>query len=137
MASGEVHDAIKAYLQSNWTTTPIRFENDPVDSLPEAFVDIEMTGTLYGQESIGASHQEDNRWDEEGVLWVHVLVKINTGGSTVRTYAKSLADLFRGLLLMNDSLEFRDAFIGRGQTGHEAGMYYRVSVYINWRRMEA
>jgi hypothetical protein len=96
-----------------------------------------MTGTFYGQESIGASRQEDNRWDEEGVLWLHTLVKINTGGSTVRAYAKQLADLFRGLRLLSDSLEFQDAFIGRGQTGHEDGMYYRVSVYINWRRMEA
>lgn len=137
MASGEVHDAIKAYLQSNWTTTDIRFENTALDPLPSEFVDIEMTGTLYGQQSIGASHQADNRWDEEGVLWIHVLVAANSGGSTVRAYAKSLADLFRGLTLMNDTLEFRDAFIGRGQPGHENGLYYRVSVYINWRRMEA
>lgn len=136
MASGAVFDAIKAYLQSNWTTTPIRFENEQFD-LVETFVDVEMTGTYYGQESFGASLQEDNRWDEEGVLWLHSLVKINTGGSAVRTQAKALADLFRGLLLINDSLEFRDAFIGRGQPGFEDGMYYRVSTYINWRRMEA
>lgn len=137
MASGAVHDAIRTYLQSNWTTTSIRFENTALDPLPESFVDVEMTGTAYGQQSIGASLQEDNRWDEEGVLLLHVLVKINTGGSTVRTYAMSLANLFRGLLLLNDSLEFRDAFIGKGQPGHEDGMYYRVSVYVNWRRMEA
>jgi hypothetical protein len=101
------------------------------------FVAVEMTGTLYGQESIGASHQADNRWDEEGVLWLHVNVPMGTGGLTARTYAKQLADLFRGLLLLNDSLEFKDAFIGRGQPGHEDGAYFRVSVFINWRRMDA
>jgi hypothetical protein len=137
MASGVVFDAIKSYLETNWATTPLRFENLPLYPLPDAFVDIEMTGTFYGQESIGASRQRDNRWDEEGVLWLHTLVQINTGGSVVRAYAKSLADLFRGTLLLNGSLEFRDAFIGRGQPGFEDGMYYRVSTYVNWRRMDA
>lgn len=143
MASGAVFDAIKTFLGTGtggsgaWTTTPIRWENEPYSPTGVAFVDVEMTGTAYGQQSIGASLQEDNRWDEEGVLWLHVLVPVNTGGSTVRTYAKTLADLFRGLTLLSDSLEFRDAFIGKGQPGHESGMYYRVSVYINWRRMEA
>jgi hypothetical protein len=136
MASGAVFDAIKSYLQSNWTTTPLRFENETYAPDGTAFVAVEMTGNFYGQESFGASTQAANRWDEEGVLWLHVLVPMNTGGSTVRTYAKSLADLFRGQRLLSDSLEFMDAFIGRGQGGHEDGAYYRVSVYINWRRID-
>jgi hypothetical protein len=77
-------------LQSNWTTTPLRFENETFNPDGTAFVAVEMTGTLYGQESIGASEQEDNRWDEEGVLWLHVMVPMGTGGLTVRTYAKQL-----------------------------------------------
>jgi hypothetical protein len=137
MASGVVYGAIKTYLQSNWTSTPLRFENETFQLTGVPFVAVEMTGTLYGQESIGANTQAQNRWDEEGVLWLHVNVLMGTGGSTPRTYAKQLADLFRGLLLVNGSLEFKDAFIGRGQPGHEDGAYYRVSVYINWRRMDA
>ena len=130
------YSAIKAYLQSNWTTTPLRFPNEPLDPLPDAFVDVEITGTLYSQMSIGASTQAGNRWDEEGILWLHALVAVNTGSETVLEYARSLANLFRGLRLINDSLEFREAFIGKGQPGHEDGNYYRVSVYINWRQME-
>lgn len=141
MASGAVFDAIRTFLDGtggngSWTTTPIRWENEPYDPTAE-FVDVEMTGTAYGQQSIGASTQAANRWDEEGVLWLHVLVPINTGGSLARTHAKALADKFRGLTLLSNSLEFRDAFIGRGQTGFEDGAFYRVSVYINWRRMDA
>ncbi len=134
MATGPVFDAVKAFLTSNWTTTYIRFENEPYD--PDGvtpFVDVEMTGTAYGQQSIGAGRQQDNRWDEEGQLWLHVLVPSNTGGSTVRTYAKQIADLFKGLTLINGNLEFRDAFIGRGQPGFENGTYYRVSVYQKYR----
>jgi hypothetical protein len=138
MASGAVFDAIKTYLNSNWTTTYVRFENEPYD--PDGttpFVDVEMTGRSYGQQSIGASLQEDNRWDEEGQLWLHVMVPAGSGGSTARTYAKQLADLFRGTRLLSDSLEFQDAFIGRGHPGFENGNYFRVSVYLNWRRIDA
>lgn len=142
MASGAVFDAIRTFLDGTggngaWVTNPIRWENESIDPLPESFTDVEMTGTAYGQQSIGAVTQAANRWDEEGVLWLHSLVKINTGGSLVRTNAKALADLFRGRTLLNGSLEFRDAFIGRGHPGFEDGMYYRVSTYINWRRMDA
>lgn len=142
MASGAVFDAIRTYLDGTggngaWTTNPIRWENEPLDPLPASFTDVEMTGTAYAQQTIGASRQKDNRWDEEGVLWLHSLVVTNTGGSLVRTNAKALADLFRGTTLLNGSLEFREAFIGRGQPGFEDGMYYRVSTYINWRRMDA
>jgi hypothetical protein len=143
MASGAVFSAIRTFLDGTggngaWQTTPVRWENEALYPLPTNFVDVEMTGTSYGQQSIGASRQHDNRWDEEGVLWIHVLVPINTGGFVARTYAKSLADLFRGLTLAtNGSLEFKDAFIGRGQPGFEDGGYYRVSVYINWRWMDA
>lgn len=137
MASGPVFDAVKAFLTTNWTTTRIRFENDPFELDNEAFVDVEMTGTAYGQQSIGAGRQQDNRWDEEGVLWLHVLVKMGDGGSTVRHYAQQLANLFKGLTLINGNLEFRDAFIGRGQPGFESGAYYRVSVYQKYRWMDA
>jgi hypothetical protein len=142
MASGAVFDAIRTFLDGtggngSWTTTPIRWENEPYEPIGVEFIDIEMTGTAYGQQSIGASTQASNRWDEEGVLWLHVMVPINTGGSLARTHAKALADRFRGLMLLSNSLEFRDAFIGRGQTGFEDGAYYRVSVYINWRRIDA
>lgn len=142
MASGAVFDAIRTFLDGTggngaWQQTPIRWENEPLDPLPDTFVDVEMTGTMYDQMSIGTSTQAANRWDEEGVLWLHVLVKINTGGSVARTYCKSLADLFRGLTLLSDSLEFKAAFIGRGQPGFEDGNYYRISTYINWRRMDA
>lgn len=136
MASGPVFDSVRSFLETNWTTTPLRFENEPFELDGTPFVDVEMTGTAYGQQSIGASRQQDNRWDEEGVLWLHVLVPINTGGSLVRTYAKQLADLFAGQTLINGGLEFRDAFIGRGQTGFEDGGYYRVSVYQKYRWMD-
>jgi hypothetical protein len=157
MASDVVYDAIKAYLVGEGSTpaafnsAPLQWENEPaIDTTdpdtrgdpdnpakPAPWVLVEMTGTLYGQQSIGANTQAANRWDEEGQLWLHVFVPTGSGGHTARHLAKTLADVFRGALLLNDNLEFMDAQIGMGEPGDEDGTWFRVSVSLNWRRMEA
>ncbi len=146
MASDIVYDATKAHLAAQWgTTTPIEWENggEPDDlpfvrpEPPAPYVMMEMTGTLYGQQSIGAGDQADNRWDEEGILWLHVMVPTGSGSSTARRYGKRLADIFRGTHLLDDSLSFGDARIGVGEAGDDDGNWYRISVDIEWRRMEA
>jgi hypothetical protein len=136
MASGPVFDAVKSYISTNWTATRVRFENEPFELDNGYFLDIEMTGSAYGQQSIGAGRQKDNRWDEEGSLWIHVMAPINSGGSQVRAYAKQAADMFKGTTLIGGGLEFLDAMIGRGQPGFEDGMYFRVTVYQKYRWMD-
>src|SRR4051812_40635933 len=137
MASNTVYDAIKTYLTGAWTTTSTQWENEPeiskVDSngVPVPWVMVEMTGTLYGQQSIGAADPVSaNRWDEEGDLWLHVFVPAGSGGRVARTYAKTLANLFRGVQLASDHLEFMDATIGMGQPGDDEGLWFRISVKI-------
>lgn len=143
MASDVVADAIEAYLSANWAATPISFENQPFsrpasdNGAAAPFIALEITGTLYAQQSIGESAQAANRWDEEGQLWLHVYVQTDTGSSIARRYAKQLADLFRGLRLVGDNLEFMDASIGMGQPGDDDGVYWSVSVEIDWRRFDA
>jgi len=152
MASDVVYTAIRQYLDGvnatppAWSVTPIQYENEkPVrtddgNNPPTAtpWLMIEMTGTLYSQESIGANTQAQNRWDEEGQLFGHVFVPSGTGGVTARQLAKQFADLFRGTRLLPDqSLEFMDASIGIGAIGEDTGNWFRISVDIRWRRMEA
>jgi hypothetical protein len=139
VASNTVYDAVQAYLLANWTTTPLAFENEQFDK-PEPtspFVAVEMTGVLYAQQSIGEANQASNRWDEEGNLWLHVFVPVDTGSSLARQYCKTLCDLFRGLQLLSGNLEFIDASIGLGEPGDENGQYYRISCNIEWRRWNA
>jgi hypothetical protein len=146
MASGTVSAAIEVYLIANWTTTPILLENKsaaedgtamPPDTAT-AFVQLSFTGQNYSQASLGASVQSANRWDETGVLFLDVLVPINSGSRTARTYAKSLCDLFRGLTLLSGNLEFLDATIGEGsKSDRYNGNYFIIPVDINWRRVEA
>lgn len=143
MASLAVYDAIRGALDG-WTATPIAWPNEafstPVDptsgnALP--WVAVMMTGTLYGQQSIGAAVQADNRWDEEGILWLHVFAQVGSGERAQRDYCKQLADIFRGLTLLSGSLEFRDAAIASGELGDEVGNTWRISVSVEWRRWDA
>lgn len=139
MASDVVYEAVRAFLTAGWTAAPIAWENEHFDkpNPPAPWLAVELSGTVYAQQSIGAGPQEENRWDEDGVLWLHVFVPAGTGSSTARGYAKALADIFRGALLIDETLEFMDASIGMGEAGDNNGNWWRVSVSIDWRRMEA
>lgn len=150
MAADAVYDVVKAYLQTpanvavladstTGNVPPFRFENEPFDkpNPPTPWIAVALTGVLYGQQSIGASRQADNRWDETGHLWIPVFVKTNTGSSRARHLAKLIADIFRGLVLINNTLEFMDAFIGEGSPAPQEGNWYELPVVIEWRRVEA
>jgi len=139
MASDTVYGVIRTYLAGHWASTPIAWENEafepPTPLAP--WVAVEVTGTAYAQQSIGADSQAGNRWDETGTLFMNVFVPSGTGSSTARRHCKALADLFRGARLLGDDLEFMDASIGLGEVGDEEGTTYRISVSVDWRHMEA
>ena len=137
MASAEVYSAIKAHLAASWATTPIAYENENFNKPDGAWIMLEVAGTLYVQQTIGAGYGQENRWDEEGILYLHVLVPTGTGSVNARTYAKSLANLFRGTTLLRDNLEFMDASIGMGDLADEEGNYWRITVSVDWRFIEA
>lgn len=139
MADDIIYNAIKTYVTANWTSCPIAWENeDFVRPEPLApWILFEITGTYYQQESIGDSPQFANRWDEAGVMFFHVFVPKGTGSALARQYAKAVANLFRGTLLISDSLEFMTASIGEGNISDEMAVYYRISVSIEWRRVDA
>lgn len=149
MAADAVYDAIKAYLETaanvagladsvTGTVPPFRFENEAF-SKPDGtpWIAVAMTAVLYGQQSIGASLQADNRWDEAGHAWFSIFVAVGTGASRARQLAKMLADIFRGLHLLNGSLEFMDSFIGEGEPAQDEGNWYMLPLAIEWRWVEA
>jgi hypothetical protein len=155
VAADAVYDAIKTFLSTSGNVTslanadtgdvpPMRFENTDFtkplddDGEPLEFIDIALTGVLYGQQSIGESSQANNCWDETGSLWLTVFVPKNSGGSRARQLTKLLADLFRGKHdLCSGNLEFLDAFIGLGAPAKEEGNWYELPCVIDWRRVEA
>jgi hypothetical protein len=153
MSADAVYDAIKSYLETpanvavladaaTGVVPTFRWENEtfttPVDSLgnPIPWIGVALTGVLYGQQSIGATVQSQNRWDETGNLWLSVFVPVGSGASRARQLAKLLADIFRGVPLLSGNMEFLDAFIGEGMAAEE-GNWFELPCIIEWRRMEA
>lgn len=134
MADDVIYGAIKDYVSANWTNTTIAWENEDFSrpEPPAPFIIFEITGTYYQQETIGDGTQANNRWDEEGVMFFHVLVPTGAGSMLARHYCKAIANLFRGLLLLDDNLEFMRASIGEGAPSDDAGMYWRTTVSVEW-----
>lgn len=134
MASPDVFDTIKSYLDTAWSATPLAFENDgfkpPVD--PEPWVLIEVFGDFFEQESIGAEMQTLNLWREQGQLVAHVMVPRGTGSTLARTHARSLVDLFRGQDI--GTVVFTNASIGASEPGETNGSYFRMTATIDWSR---
>lgn len=138
MASGVVYQAVHDLVTAQWSATPVRWENEaftpPADL---AWGAIELTGTAYAQQTLGAGSAAANRWDEAGILWFHVFVPVGSGSIEARNTAKAFADLFRGRLLLSDTIEFGDAAIGMGQAGDDDGLWWGISTSIEWRRTGA
>lgn len=136
MSSPTAFSAIEAYLRTNWTATPIIFENEdwPLPDTPAAFLYVEVFSGIYDQASIGAATQQGNLWREDGTLAGHVLVPGGIGTGQARTYAKAFADLFRGQEL--GSIRFGQVSLGAGEPGQRDGNYYRFSATIDWERDE-
>jgi hypothetical protein len=142
MASAAVYDAIKAHIQSNYTGSAVTFENEDftppkTSGVAEPWCMVEITGTMYGQQSIGEDDQADNRWDEEGTLWLHFFARTGTGSHDLRIAMMQMVNLFRGTTLLDGNLEFLDASVGLGEPGDDDGVYWRVTVTIDWRYWDA
>lgn len=134
MSSATSFTTIEQYLRSNWTTTPLVFENELYDlpDQPIPFVFVEIWGQTFDQASIGAESRDSNLWREEGSLDLHVMTPNGSGSGLARTYATTLAGLFRGLDI--GTMTFREASIGAGEPGRQFANYYAMSATCFWRR---
>lgn len=146
MASELVYDLVEARIRDFWEAVSgmpaqrVRWENDKFSppAPTEHWISVHFTGDLYGQQTIGARTQEENRWDEEGTLVVYIMAPQGVGSREARRLAKAMADLFRGQQLgADEELEFMDAFIGEGEKtpDEENGNWWRLRLAIDWRRI--
>lgn len=136
MATPQTFEPIEDFLKSQWTDTPLVFENEdwPTPDEPVAFVFVEIFGDLMDQASIGAETQAANRWRENGQLSLHVLVPRGGGTRQARQLSRQLYDLFRGQEI--GAIRFGTASIGAGEPGEMDGNYYRMTVTIDVERDE-
>ncbi|WP_408913806.1 hypothetical protein [Brucella pseudogrignonensis] len=136
MATPQTFEPIEDFLRSQWTVTPLVFENEDFDLAdePEALVFVEIFGDLMDQASIGAETVAANRWRENGQLSLHVLVPRGGGTRQARQLSRQLYDLFRGQEI--GAIRFGTASIGAGEPGEMDGNYYRMTVTIDVERDE-
>ena len=129
-----VFDAVKAYLQANWTATPIAWPNEPFDKPepPSAWILAEILGGDFLQMSIGAGSAAANRWEDTGSLFVHVFVPIDSGDRECWQRATALATMLKGLILPGGTT-FNSMSIGNGEHGDNTGAWWRRSLHARFR----
>lgn len=132
MSTDGAYSLIRAYLVEHWTATPLAWDNEgfakPNPARP--FIEVQVTGNIWDQASIGAGDRLEERWQEEGELFLNVIVPKGTGSLEARQIATQAANLFRGLQL--GDIEFREISIGLGVPAEEHGPWWLLPVRISW-----
>jgi hypothetical protein len=94
---------------------------------PGTFIVLEHTGNVLEPIELGPTAV----WQEEGQGYVHILVPTGTGTDDARVLAKNVANVFRGLPAAD--IQYLGASIGSGQAADPDGMWWRITVTIDWR----
>ncbi|MDW7555381.1 hypothetical protein D9623_33620 (plasmid) [Azospirillum brasilense] len=132
MASVIVYDAIRAKVEADWSGTPVSWPNEAFDPPPgDHWIALEFEGRLWSQESIGGGDPAEERWDENGSIWVHSIAPIGVGERTQRLNATNFINMFRGTEI--GAIEFQDCEIAAGGADDD-GAWWRITGRIDFVR---
>lgn len=106
----------------HWPNEPFR---EPAGDPPALWLMVESIGTLLDPIEMGGG-----AWQESGTVFVHIMTPINAGSDAARALAKSIANVFRGLPARN--VVYRGASIGDGLHTDPAGMWWALTVSVDW-----
>lgn len=90
MSFADTLKAVESRLQTNWTTTPIKFQNVPFNETATAYVALFLQDGEGLQISLGTVALR--RW--AGIIIVQVFVPETTGTSVARGYADTIGAIF-------------------------------------------
>jgi len=120
----DIRQAIEARMASNWTTTPIAYDNvayTPTPATPFVRLLIEEVDSKQVSMSTTPCHRFT------GLIVVMIFVAINTGTNTVRGYADTIAGIFRNADFSNIKCQSpRIIRVG------DIGEWYQVSVITDF-----
>lgn len=139
MSRSLVRAAVTTHLETNWTISPLIFQNaetePPVqsDGMLRPWVYVQVSFNSTDQWSIGSEERTENRWREDGVVIFHVFTPAGSGLSAADTHADAMIELFKGVQLAPD-IEFRDISSDIGGPGDDNGNYHRVTIAVDWVR---
>ncbi len=99
MSFSDAAKAIESRLQTNWTTTPIKFENAPFTETASAYVALFLRDGEGTQISLGTPALR--RWP--GVIIVQVFVPEDTATRVARGYADTIGAIYDRQQFSTDS----------------------------------
>lgn len=140
--------AIRARLETGWTTTRITFQNEqpaspwpPVNGDAEIvpWVNLEVVGTGSQIWTFGT---EGNRgWRYDGLIYVHVFTPVNTGEAIANQYAVAIGELFRAAKFYDEDpgsyIRTLSPQVDDGDSGSDDGNWFRVTMTVDftyWHR---
>jgi hypothetical protein len=135
--------AIRAYIESNWTATPIAWQNGPFtrpvrpetdplkgEPLPWLYVEIISTGSSGSQfGSTGKRVKADS-----GLVIGHVFVPIGSDDIDANDTATEFGEMLQLRSIgPAPAPRLESPTIGGGDSGDDDGVYYGVSVTVPFR----
>lgn len=128
MASPEVWTDARARLEAAALGgTTIAWPNEPFD-LPEPlapYLVAEISGDMSEPIELGSG----GTWQEDGTVWVHVMVPVGEGITAGLALRKTIANLFRGVIA--GGIVYRSAQMDPGGTDDE-GNWFRLSLGVQY-----
>lgn len=106
----------------------IAWPNEPFD-LPEPlapYLVAEISGDMSEPIELGSG----GTWQEDGTVWVHVMVPSFTGLTDGLALRKTVANLFRGVSA--GGIVYRGAQMDPGGTADDAGNWFRLSLGVQY-----
>lgn len=128
MSSPAPFNDIRTRLNAAALGVPIAWPNEPFKRPvpPAAWLSVQVTSTHNAPIELGGGV-----WQEEGVAYTDVHVPVGTGSDTARTLAKSVADVFRAV--PPQPVVYCGGSIGDGEVSSADGMWWTITVTIDWR----
>lgn len=126
MSSDAVFSAVRDLITAQWSTTEVVWPNEggvSDASLPWIYVDV--SGNLLDPMELGGG-----AWIERGLVFCSVFVPVGTGTLEQRAIAKAMSDLFRNA--RDGPVVFRSHNLGQGEPGDDDGMYWRLTLTVEY-----
>ena len=97
---------------------------------PAPWLSVDITSHILGPVELAGGV-----WQEEGTLFVDVFVPVGTGSAGARTLAKAVSNIFRGLDA--GPVVYLGGSIGNGSVAEPDGMWWLITVTVQWRYQDA
>lgn len=92
MSFADERQAIEARLSTNWTSTPIKYDNVSFSAPSDnKYISVVIANGASSQQELGASPMHRHI----GLITIQIFVPVEAGTNVPRDYADSLATVFR------------------------------------------